>query len=103
MSWTSLPPRPSGRDPPTTLAHVLRGQAEISVTEPAGECLSDAPIAEAGGTVTIGPIPCVLADAARLEQIFVTLVGNAVRYRRPGGPPGARISVRERECWWGVR
>lgn len=42
---------------------------------------------EAGGAiVTHDPLPFVLADEAQLVQLFQNLVGNAIKYQRPGVP-----------------
>jgi len=51
-------------------------------------------VRSAGATVTIDPLPMVMTDGAQLEQVFVNLVGNAVKYRREGVPPVVRISAR---------
>ncbi|WP_440951417.1 sensor histidine kinase [Methanosphaerula subterraneus] len=57
-------------------------------------------IHEAGATVTVEDLPPVMADATQLEQVFANLVGNALKYRRPGVPPVIRISAeRTEKCW----
>jgi PAS domain S-box-containing protein len=56
--------------------------------------LLETPIREAGATVTVGELPCVLADATQLEQVVVNLLGNAIKYRHPDRPPAIRISAR---------
>lgn len=38
-------------------------------------------IAEAGATITVGPLPRVVADATALGQVFSNLIGNAIKYR----------------------
>ena len=51
-------------------------------------------LGEAGATVTVGSMPVVKADPAQLEQVFANLVGNAIKFRRPGVTPEIRITAR---------
>jgi len=43
-------------------------------------------IQESGAVVTHDPLPIVLADEVQLVQLFQNLVGNAIKYQRPGVP-----------------
>jgi two-component system CheB/CheR fusion protein len=43
------------------------------------------------------------ADACRLEQVFVNLIGNSVKYTDPGGELTVRIHTRKREALIRVR
>ena len=43
-------------------------------------------IEDSGALVTHDPLPTVLADDMQLIQLFQNLVGNAIKYRRPGIP-----------------
>ena len=43
-------------------------------------------IEESSAVVTHGPLPAVLADEMQLIQLFQNLVGNAIKYQRPGVP-----------------
>jgi len=43
-------------------------------------------IGESGALVTHGSMPNVLADETQLIQLFQNLVGNAIKYQRPGVP-----------------
>jgi light-regulated signal transduction histidine kinase (bacteriophytochrome) len=54
----------------------------------------EAPIHEAGAIVTVEALPAVMADASQLEQVFVNLVGNAIKYGREGVPPTIAITAR---------
>ncbi len=49
-------------------------------------------IADARGDVTVDPLPCVMADATQLTQVFQNLIGNAVKYRGDR-PPAIRVSA----------
>ena len=39
------------------------------------------------GAVTVGPLPAVRADPVMVRQLFTNLVGNALKYARPGVEP----------------
>ena len=53
-------------------------------------------LAEAGGTMTVQPLPPVVSDRLALEQVFGNLVGNAVKYLTPGVPPVIVVAAEER-------
>lgn len=56
-------------------------------------------IREAGAAVTRDPLPVVLADRSRLEQVLANLVHNGLKFRGEE-PPRIRVSaVREGELW----
>jgi light-regulated signal transduction histidine kinase (bacteriophytochrome) len=43
-------------------------------------------IEESSAVVTHDPLPSVLADEMQLTQLFQNLVGNAIKYQKPGVP-----------------
>ncbi|HEY1217012.1 MAG TPA: ATP-binding protein [Bryobacteraceae bacterium] len=50
-------------------------------------------IEESGATVTYDKLPKVTVDAARIVHVFQNLLGNAIKYRKPGAAPTVRISA----------
>src|SRR5690606_19917940 len=43
-----------------------------------------AAIEEGGATVTNDPLPTVVISRGELEQVFQNLIGNALKFRKPG-------------------
>jgi PAS domain S-box-containing protein len=43
-------------------------------------------VEESGAVVTHDPLPTVLADGMQLVQLFQNLIGNAIKYQKPGVP-----------------
>ena len=52
------------------------------------------------GRVTHDPLPTVEVDAMQLGQVFQNLVGNALKFHRPGEPPRVHVSARHGEGEW---
>ena len=50
-------------------------------------------IRESDAVVTHGPLPTVRADETQMAQLFQNLIGNAIKYQRPGVVPRIHISV----------
>lgn len=49
-------------------------------------------IAETAGTVEVDTLPRVEADPTQMRQLFQNLIGNALKFHRPGVPPRVQVS-----------
>lgn len=49
---------------------------------------------ESGGRVDIGELPTIVADPTQMYQLLQNLIGNALKFRRPGETPLVTISGR---------
>ncbi len=49
-------------------------------------------IAESQARIEVSPLPAIEADAARMHQLFQNLLGNAIKFRRPGQPADITVS-----------
>jgi PAS domain S-box-containing protein len=43
------------------------------------------------GRVDVGPLPRIDADPSQMRQLFQNLLGNALKFHRPGVPPAVRV------------
>ena len=60
----------------------------------------DVPLREVGAMVTYDPMPAVTADPLQLEQVFLHLVRNALKFRRLDEPLRVHVGARqEGRCW----
>jgi light-regulated signal transduction histidine kinase (bacteriophytochrome) len=89
------------------LAYTQAGQLDLpAAPAQAAKALSDAlanlsgAIGESAAQITFDPLPPVRVHATQMEQLFQNLVGNAIKYRRPGVRPAIHISARlDGEAW----
>ena len=56
-------------------------------------------IEETGASVTREALPTVSADAGQLEQVFLNLIGNALKFRR-AEPPHVHVAARAKDGRW---
>jgi PAS domain S-box-containing protein len=73
---------------------------------PAERILSDAlvnlatAVGDAKAEIVAGPLPTLLCDSSQLTQVFQNLIGNAIKFRRPGTTPVVRVTAaREGAAW----
>jgi light-regulated signal transduction histidine kinase (bacteriophytochrome) len=57
-------------------------------------------IEDSAAQVTHDPLPRVLADEIQLVQLFQNLIGNAIKYQRPGVPRVHISAARDGEKKW---
>ncbi len=57
-------------------------------------------IRESAAVITHDPLPTVMAEAIPLVLLFKNLVGNAMKYTRPGEPPRIHISAQSSASAW---
>lgn len=50
-------------------------------------------IEQTGGAIEMGPLPTIDGDQTQLRQLFQNLIGNALKFHRPGVPPRIRIQA----------
>ncbi len=44
------------------------------------------------GTIDVGPLPIIDADPMQIQMLFQNLIGNALKFHKPGVPP--KVTVR---------
>ncbi|MEO8657988.1 MAG: ATP-binding protein [Bryobacteraceae bacterium] len=57
-------------------------------------------ISESGARISCDPLPALPVHDTHLQQLFQNLIGNAVKYRRPGVPPVVHISAQRQNASW---
>ncbi|WIM06288.1 MAG: ATP-binding protein [Candidatus Nitricoxidivorans perseverans] len=57
-------------------------------------------IRESGAVITRDPLPAVIADPIQLTQLFQNLVGNAIKFRKPGDAPRIHVGARRINDGW---
>ncbi|CUW38255.1 conserved protein of unknown function(Signal transduction histidine kinase, homodimeric,376-464;ATPase-like, ATP-binding domain,503-614) [Magnetospirillum sp. XM-1] len=50
--------------------------------------------------IEVGDLPVVLAAEIQLMQVFQNLIGNAIKFRRPGLAPHIRVTAELRQAMW---
>ncbi len=57
-------------------------------------------IDETGATVLYEELPVIRADYGQMAQVFQNLIGNAIKYRKPGDSPRVEISAATDNGGW---
>jgi len=57
-------------------------------------------IEESHAQVIVGDMPTVMADEMQLLRVFQNLLGNAVKFHRPGEPPRIEITASREGALW---
>jgi light-regulated signal transduction histidine kinase (bacteriophytochrome) len=81
-------------------------EARASETIPLAEPLATAQqnlsseMRETGAKITWDPLPAVAGQAVRMTQLFQNLLGNSLKYRKPGTPPQIHVSAEPSGAEW---
>ena len=59
-----------------------------------------AAIVESGAVIDFEALPTLRVHPTQLEQLFQNLIGNAIKYRRPGVAPAVRITSKKMNAQW---
>ncbi|MFO0850539.1 MAG: PAS domain S-box protein [Gemmataceae bacterium] len=72
-----------------------RGQPfeRVDLHQVAADVLSDLEVRvyQTGAAVDLGPLPTIDADPVQMRQLFQNLIGNALKFHKPGEPPAVTI------------
>ncbi len=70
--------------------------SSVSLDEVAAGVVEDLEgrIAQTGGRVELAPLPTIRADPLQVRQLLQNLIGNGLKFHRPGVPPVIRVSAR---------
>jgi light-regulated signal transduction histidine kinase (bacteriophytochrome) len=60
----------------------------------------DQAIQESGANITHDPLPNLPVDRGQVVRLFQNLIGNAVKYRKPGERPKIHISAEQNATEW---
>ena len=66
---------------------------EVNLSDLIGEVLSDLEvrILKTGGEVHFGTLPVISADPTQIRQLFQNLIGNALKFHKPGEKPVVQV------------
>lgn len=58
------------------------------------------PLAAAAAVLTVSPLPVIRGDRDRIYQLFLNLIGNALKYRKPEASPHIAVSATSHDKHW---
>ena len=66
---------------------------KVNLSDLLGEVLSDLEvrIVRTGGEVHVGDLPVISADPTQMRQLFQNLIGNALKFHKPGDKPVVQV------------
>jgi PAS domain S-box-containing protein len=75
---------------------------ETQAAEAVGAALANlqGSIEETGAEIEVSALPAVFADGGQLAQLFQNLIGNGIKYRKPGERPRVAISAEPLDGGW---
>jgi light-regulated signal transduction histidine kinase (bacteriophytochrome) len=70
--------------------------APVDLNVVAREVLEDLEgrLAQTGGRVELGTLPVIEADASQMRQLLQNLIGNGLKFHKPGESPTVKVSAR---------
>ena len=57
-------------------------------------------IKESDAVITNDPLPIIISDESKLCQVVQNLIGNAIKFRKPGATPQIHVSAEEQDDHW---
>ncbi|MFJ9523146.1 ATP-binding protein [Kitasatospora sp. NPDC101801] len=84
------------------VGRVLHTTVEVDLEETFERALDalSVSVQEAGADITHDPLPALVADSTQMGMLFQNLIGNAVKFRRPGEQPRIHVTAeREGPLW----
>jgi len=86
----------------TQTAMVERPSAPTEATEALQASIANLAgiISETGAKIVFDPLPVVTVHSTHLQQLFQNLIGNAIKYRRPGVPPDIHVTANRNGEFW---
>ncbi|WP_162393875.1 ATP-binding protein [Deinococcus kurensis] len=57
-------------------------------------------LSDTRGEVSVGALPTLTVNATQFTQLFLNLIGNALKFHRPGVPPRVQLSAQQEGSTW---
>lgn len=77
-------------------------QSRVALDEVVAQVLRDLDVAvgEAGASVQVDRLPTITSEPSQMHQLFLNLIGNALKFHAPGVVPDVHVSARRvGEAW----